>query len=87
MRRPELAGRVKHGAAQVLQQAQAVAGHGQAASAAGGPVQDGPDQGEAGGLAGQAVDDLADLAQPGSRWPDSAPEGTVSAHSAVAHKP
>jgi S-adenosyl methyltransferase len=39
---PELAGRVKHGAVQVLQQAQAAAGHGQAASAAGGPVQDGP---------------------------------------------
>jgi hypothetical protein len=29
-----------------------------AAPAAGGPVQDGPDQGQAGGLAGQAADDL-----------------------------
>ena len=35
---PELAWRVEHGAAQVLEQAQAVGGHGQAAPAAGGPV-------------------------------------------------
>ena len=55
---PELAGRFEQRAAQVLQQAQAVAGHGQAAPAAGGPVQDGPDQGQAGGLAGKPADDL-----------------------------
>jgi hypothetical protein len=35
---PELAWRVEQGAAQVLEQAQAVGGHGQAAPAAGGPV-------------------------------------------------
>src|SRR5205823_10357747 len=52
----ELAGRVEEGAAQVLEVAEPVAGHGQAAPAAGGTVQDGPDQGEAGGLAGQAAD-------------------------------
>jgi hypothetical protein len=55
---PELAGRVQQRAAQVLQQPEAVGGHGQAAPAAGGPVQDGPDQGEAGGLAGEPADDL-----------------------------
>ena len=56
--RPELTGRVEQGAAQVLQQAQAVGRHGQPAPATGCPVQDGPDQGEAAGLAGQAPDDL-----------------------------
>jgi hypothetical protein len=55
--RPELAGRVEQRAAQVLQP-QAVAGHGQAAPAAGGAVQHGPDQGQAGGLAGEPADDL-----------------------------
>src|SRR5689334_19893388 len=55
---PELAGRVEQGAAQVLQQPEPVGGHGQAAPAAGGAVQDGPDQGEAGGLAGEPADDL-----------------------------
>lgn len=54
----ELAGRFDQGTAQVLEQTEAIAGHGQAAPAAGGPVEDGPDQGEAGGLAGQAADDL-----------------------------
>jgi hypothetical protein len=44
---PELAGRVKQGAAQVLQQPEPVAGHSQAAPAAGGAVQDRPDQGVA----------------------------------------
>src|SRR5262249_22706904 len=44
---PELAGRFEQRAAQVLQQAQAVAGHGQAA---GGAVQHGPDQGRAAGI-------------------------------------
>src|SRR2546430_4950999 len=55
---PELAGRVEQRAAQVLQQPEAVAGHGQAAPAAGCPVEDGPDQGEAAGLAGEPADDL-----------------------------
>src|SRR6185312_11244517 len=55
---PELARRVEERAAQVLQQPQAVAGHGQPAPAAGGPVQHGPDQGQAGGLAGEPADDL-----------------------------
>jgi hypothetical protein len=55
---PELAGRFEQRPAQVLQEAQAVAGHGQAAPAAGGAVQHGPGQGEAAGLAGQAADDL-----------------------------
>jgi hypothetical protein len=56
--RPELARRFEQGAAQVLKQAQAAGGHGQAAPAAGGAVQEGPDQGEAGGLAGEPADDL-----------------------------
>ena len=55
---PQLAGRVEQRAAQVLQQAEAVAGHGQAAPAAGGAVQDCPDEVEAAGLARQAADDL-----------------------------
>jgi hypothetical protein len=55
---PELAGRVEQGAAQVLQQPEPVAGHGQAAPAAGSTVQHGPEQGEAGGLAGEPADDL-----------------------------
>ena len=61
---PELAGRVEQGAAQILQQPESVAGHGQAAPAAGGPVQDGPDQGEAGGLAGEPADDLGTVIGP-----------------------
>ena len=55
---PELAGRFEQGAAQVLEQAQAVGRHGQAAPAAGGAVQHGPEQAQAGGLAGEAADDL-----------------------------
>ena len=55
---PELAGRCEQRAAQVLQQPEAVAGHGQAAPAAGGAVQHGPDQAQAGGLAGEPADDL-----------------------------
>src|SRR4029077_18703114 len=55
---PELAGRIEQRSAQVLQQPEAVAGHGQPAPAPGGPVQDRPHQGEAGGLAGEAADDL-----------------------------
>ena len=39
---PWLAGWVEQGAARVLEQPEAVAGHGQAAPAAGGAVQDGP---------------------------------------------
>ncbi|MGO9082372.1 MAG: hypothetical protein ACLQDY_25645 [Streptosporangiaceae bacterium] len=41
---PQLAGWLEQRAAQVLQEPQAVWGHRQAAPAAGGPVQDGPDQ-------------------------------------------
>src|SRR5260370_22026197 len=55
---PQRGGWFEQGPAQVLQQAQAVGGHGQAAPAAGGQVQDGPDQGEAAGLAGEPADDL-----------------------------
>ena len=55
---PELAGRIEQGAAQVLQQPETVSRHGQAAPAAGGAVQHGPEQGEAGGLAGEPADDL-----------------------------
>src|SRR5438034_9809490 len=54
----QLGGRVEQRAAQVLQLAQPGGGHGEAAPAAGGPVEDGPDQGEAAGLAGEPADDL-----------------------------
>ena len=50
---PQRGGRVEQGTAQVLQQPQPVAGHGQASPAAGGPVEHGPDQGQAAGLAGR----------------------------------
>src|SRR5437868_14201060 len=56
--RPELAGRFEQRPAQILEETEPVAGHGQAAPSAGGAVQDGPDRGEAAGLAGQAADDL-----------------------------
>src|SRR5215475_7184734 len=55
---PQLTGWFEQRATQVLQEPQAIWGHGQAASAAGGPVEHGPDQGEAAGLAGQPADDL-----------------------------
>src|SRR5215471_18244188 len=55
---PELARWFEERAAQVLEEAEAVAGHGQAAPAPGGAVQDGPDQGEAAGFAGEPADDL-----------------------------
>ena len=55
---PQLGGWFEQGPAQVLQQAQAVGGHGQAAPAAGGAVEDGPHEGEAAGLAGEPADDL-----------------------------
>src|SRR5512133_2733354 len=55
---PELAGRVEQRAAQVLQQPQAVAGHGQATPAAGGAVQHGPDQAQAAGLAEGPLDEV-----------------------------
>ena len=55
---PQLGGRLEQRAAQVLELAQAGGGHGEAAPAAGGPVQYGPDQGEAAGLAGEPADDL-----------------------------
>jgi hypothetical protein len=51
-------GLVEQGAAQVLEQTKPVAGHGQAAPAARGPVQHSPDQGEARDLAGEPADDL-----------------------------
>jgi hypothetical protein len=54
----QLAGWFKLRAAQVLQQAHAVGGHGKPAPAAGRPVQDAPHEGEAAGLAGEAADDL-----------------------------
>src|SRR5262249_54903828 len=55
---PQLTGWFEQRAAQVLQEPQALGGHGQAAPAAGGPVENGPDQGEAAGLAGEPADDL-----------------------------
>src|SRR5215831_654938 len=55
---PQLAGWFEQRATQVLQEPQAIWGHGQAAPAAGSPVEHGPDQGEAAGLAGQPADDL-----------------------------
>src|SRR5258707_13904208 len=55
---PQLGGWVEQRAAQVLELAQPGGGHGEAAPAAGGAVQDGPDQGEAAGLAGEPADDL-----------------------------
>jgi hypothetical protein len=41
-----------------LQEAQRAGGHGQAAPAGRGAVQDGPDEAEAAGLAGEPADDL-----------------------------
>src|SRR5258706_14978841 len=55
---PQLGGWIEQRAAQVLELAQSGGGHGEAAPAAGGAVQDGPDQGETAGLAGQPADDL-----------------------------
>src|SRR5258707_6890030 len=55
---PQLGGGIKQRPAQVLELAQSGGGHGEAAPAAGGAVQDGPDQGEAAGLAGEPADDL-----------------------------
>src|SRR5258708_36262383 len=55
---PQLGGWVEQRAAQVLELAQSGGGHGEAAPAAGGPVEDGPDQGEAARLAGEPADDL-----------------------------
>ena len=54
---PDLTGRVEQRAAQVLQQPRALGDHGQAA-AAGRTVENGPEEGEAAGLAGQPTDDL-----------------------------
>src|SRR5260370_23146664 len=55
---PQPGGWVEQRAAQVLELAQSGGGHGEAAPAAGGPVQHGPDQGQAAGLAGEPADDL-----------------------------
>src|SRR5258708_40142540 len=55
---PQLGGGIKQRPAQVLELAQSGGGHGEAAPAAGGAAQGGPDQGEAAGLAGEPADDL-----------------------------
>jgi hypothetical protein len=55
---PELAGWVEQRAAQILQEPEAGCGHGQPAPVGRGPVEDGPDQGEAAGLAGESADDV-----------------------------
>src|SRR5256885_6175740 len=55
---PQLGGWFEQRTAQVLELAQSGGGHSKAAPAAGGPVQYGPDQGEAAGLAGEPADDL-----------------------------
>src|SRR6266516_3239309 len=55
---PQLPGWFEQRAAQVLQLRQPVGGHGEAAPAGRGPVQDGPHEGEAAGLAGEPADDL-----------------------------
>ena len=55
---PQLGGWLEQRPAQVLELAQSCGGHGEAAPAAGGAVEDGPDQGEAAGLAGEPADDL-----------------------------
>jgi hypothetical protein len=55
---PELAGWFEQRAAQVLQEPQALRGHVHAAPAAGRPVQNSPDQGEAAGFTGEPADDL-----------------------------
>jgi hypothetical protein len=55
---PQLGGWIEQRAAQVLELAEPGGGHGEAAPAAGGPVEHGPDQGEAAGLAGEPADDL-----------------------------
>src|SRR5579863_10105889 len=55
---PELAGWFEQRAAEILQVTQAVAGHGQAAPAAGGAVEDCPHEGEAARLAGEPANDL-----------------------------
>jgi hypothetical protein len=63
---PKLAGWFEQGSAQALQEPEPGWGHGQAAPAAGGPVQDGPHEADAAGLAGEAADDLF------STWPEAA---------------
>jgi hypothetical protein len=80
-------GWVEQGAAQVLE-AEAVWGHGHAAPAAGGPVQDGPNQGEAAGLAGESAGDFgaarasgaaakADRVDPRGTWEYAVPASWV----------
>src|SRR5438552_4843644 len=67
---PQLGGWIEQRAAQILELAQPGGGHGEATPAAGGPVEHGPDQGEAAGLAGEPADDLdpADLHQLWAGW-------------------
>lgn len=55
---PDRGGEFEQGSVEVLEAAEGGGGHGEAAPAARGPVEDGPDQAGAGALAGEAVDDL-----------------------------
>jgi hypothetical protein len=55
---PQLGGGFEQRAAQVLQQPQPGGSHGEPAPAAGGPVEHGPGQGQATGLAREPADDL-----------------------------
>ncbi len=56
--RVERGGRVEQGSAQVVQEAEPGGGHGESAPTAGGPIEHGPHEGQAAGLAGQPADDL-----------------------------
>jgi hypothetical protein len=56
---PQLAGWFEQRVAQVLEQLEAVVGHGQAAPAAGGLVENGPDQAQAASFAGEPAGDLS----------------------------
>src|SRR5258708_16626100 len=56
---PQLGGGIKQRPAQVLELAQSGGCHGEAAPAAGGAGQDGPDQGEAARLPGEPAPDLS----------------------------
>src|SRR6266852_1445793 len=53
-----LDGRVEELAADVLEEPQALGGHGEASPSSAGPVEDGPGEGDAGGFAGKAADHL-----------------------------
>jgi hypothetical protein len=79
---PELARRVEQGAAQVLQEAQAVGGYGEAAPAGRGSVQDRPDQSEAAGLAGEPAGCAERARQPTCLIPGTKP-GRMIRHQAL----